>query len=709
MFAMLKKKGYVKIIVFMTLLVLLVCTIQYSLLTVRKSTTTASKNLQKDSVSKSLQSNPNRIGYLYTNGRSSKNMFPFKFGTQQKVDQNRLLAFSTMNSFSLHRIGIVSSVLLAFQLQRVLVIPKNTFCIGGIACDEDYFYDQQVFLQSLQQIGISYQVIDGDINRDYFQEFECDQDSQPVCFQSLKLKQEAKRLFIIHPEKIAFPKDGFRQYKELLKYVFNGLVLSSKFENLKNKTISRIQFYCVSSNFSVVSIDTTKSDQDTVSKVKILVDGENAINTEDIISYGEFAALQVHAKQFEQNIPIYLWGNEQSTWQSESLNTLIRAFEEQKLSYVSATPILQDVQLSQEFILGLNYYVSLEGERFLGDGTLLINQLIVLERQINGKWASYFNQEILPLATIYPAFDIPWVFTHNSWSSKVDYLVKAVARSAIEVGKVTPYCLFSGDRNSEIARWLKDLGVTLIKHQPSWMAKLLMKNTKPEIYVDSQSHLFSNPEALVGAFLRIDIAILSELSQYSYVLYTDTDVYFRKRFDFADLPQPLPRTIGMGYEVDPVFPYNSGVCVMNMFGLNTNYETFVNFILSNERGIYFQGFGPLDQGALNNFYEVTIKNWLLPATFNGKPYFEFDNDTVILHFHGPKPHEYYQYMTTEYCRPVFNRLCTPAAIEGMCRYAIEWGKFSSDNDISQELVQLCKAKIAGEELTVDGATVNVMQ
>eukprot|EP01026_Neomeris_dumetosa_P039486 TRINITY_DN323_c0_g1_i9.p3 TRINITY_DN323_c0_g1~~TRINITY_DN323_c0_g1_i9.p3 ORF type:complete len:160 (-),score=6.62 TRINITY_DN323_c0_g1_i9:14-493(-) len=145
----------------------------------------------------------------------------------------------------------------------------------------------------------------------------------------------------------------------------------------------------------------------------------------------------------------------------------------------------------------------------------------------------------------------------------------------------------------------------------------------------------------------------------------------------------------MGTEIFDEFPYNAGISVMNIFNLCLNYQQFVDFILSNKEALYFSGYGPGDQGALNQFYEITVRQWLLPQKYNAKPYKQFDEDTVIVHFHGPKPHDYYQFGVTGQCRPIFEQLCRMAMVSGMCQYVQEWATYAKDDEIGQKLAELC--------------------
>lgn len=64
----------------------------------------------------------------------------------------------------------------------------------------------------------------------------------------------------------------------------------------------------------------------------------------------------------------------------------------------------------------------------------------------------------------------------------------------------------------------------------------------------------------------------------------------------------------MSYERENTFPYNAGVMLIHLPEMRRTYTKFVEFILSNEQGLYFDEMGPVDQGALNKFYEHDLKS-----------------------------------------------------------------------------------------------------
>ena len=65
------------------------------------------------------------------------------------------------------------------------------------------------------------------------------------------------------------------------------------------------------------------------------------------------------------------------------------------------------------------------------------------------------------------------------------------------------------------------------------------------------SHLFKTPDMLVATFQRVDLPVVPILDQYTYVLYTDADVYFRRPLhldDFGEARAAGGGTEGMGRE-----------------------------------------------------------------------------------------------------------------------------------------------------------------
>ncbi|GFR49842.1 hypothetical protein Agub_g11783, partial [Astrephomene gubernaculifera] len=343
----------------------------------------------------------------------------------------------------------------------------------------------------------------------------------------------------------------------------------------------------------------------------------------------------------------------------------------------------------REFAALVEYFVGLRAERFIGNSVSTFAALGLLERRRAGLWAAYYNGGNIPLSSLLPALHrLPWVFTYSSWGDgSYDYMLKAAVRSALATRSLVPYCVFSGDLSSPIASWLAEQGVTLLHHSPAWRDKLVaLAKSKAKTNVH-HSHLFKSPDALVSTFQRVDLPVVPGLMQYTYVLYTDADVYFRQPVRMGDFGLPLPRSLSMSYEFLESFPYNAGVFLAHLPAMRSAYPAFMRMLLGNDEGLYFTNYGPADQGALNKFYEADLRAQLLPQRFNAKPYRAVDPGAAILHFHGPKPHDLLRYLDSGACD--FFTLCESVFLSGGCAYGREWSGWVPEEATAVRLRDVC--------------------
>lgn len=114
-------------------------------------------------------------------------------------------------------------------------------------------------------------------------------------------------------------------------------------------------------------------------------------------------------------------------------------------------------------------------------------------------------------------------------------------------------------------------------------------------------------------------------------------------------------------------------------------------------------YGPGDQGAINHFYEAAIRQHRLQESFNTKPYHAWKSEAKIVHFHGPKPHEFLQYFETGDCP--FQDYCQTGLANGFCAYAMEWASYIPDESWGQRAVKSCSLlQAAGAAVVPDGAS-----
>lgn len=121
-----------------------------------------------------------------------------------------------------------------------------------------------------------------------------------------------------------------------------------------------------------------------------------------------------------------------------------------------------------------------------------------------------------------------------------------------------------------------------------------------------------------------------------------------------------------------------------------NVQDLVSTMLDpkNSEGLQFPGYGPMDQGLLNKFYEEDLRAHKLSQDFNTKPYHDLRADPLIIHFHGPKPHDYFNYMESGKCR--FGDMCHAGFQKALCPYIQEWARHLPDLYMAAKLDGACE-------------------
>jgi len=329
-----------------------------------------------------------------------------------------------------------------------------------------------------------------------------------------------------------------------------------------------------------------------------------------------------------------------------------------------------EVTMPRDVMACVDFSLALLASKFVGNSVSTLSALALLERRHNGRWATYYNDGNIPLTIPLPILHkMPWVFTYNSWSPLYDDVLKVAVVSALNHSFIG-YCLFSGDPQSGIYRWLENHGIVMIHHDPKWKTTLV-EAARPALAKNlGYSHLYANPDMLVSTFQRIDLPLVEEITQYNYVLFTDADVYFRHTITLNDFGLPLPESLSMGYEARPG-TLNAGVILMHVPYMKKTYDDFLRFVLSNKRGMHFGAHGPADQGAYNEYYQPKKNSRGLHQRFNTKAYHTFQPGGAIVHFHGPKPRELLTYVEQGTCGN-FCRLCEYSWLRSLCDYWPNW-------------------------------------
>ena len=212
-----------------------------------------------------------------------------------------------------------------------------------------------------------------------------------------------------------------------------------------------------------------------------------------------------------------------------------------------------------------------------------------------------------------------WYFGLNEGGTRLDLgdLAKLAVTSARRFTNLRPHMLYHGNRNA-FTQWMEAQGVTVIDVRLSYEATM-RKAIQAGWY----------PAPLEGHWLRTEICNIE--CEDEFVLYTDIDVVFLKPIDLTAV---RPRFFACAPEFDKEdwSYFNSGVMVMNIPALRADYLRL--------RGHIEERFHDPANGAFNDqpVYNTLYKNmWdRLDPGYNWKPYWHFNPDAAIFHFHGPK-------------------------------------------------------------------------
>ena len=88
--------------------------------------------------------------------------------------------------------------------------------------------------------------------------------------------------------------------------------------------------------------------------------------------------------------------------------------------------------------------------------------------------------------------------------------------------------------------------------------------------------------------------------EFKHILYADTDIFFRHSLETFASTLTLPKDIQLGFEAQPIFPYNAGVYLASLPFLRSTHRGFVADALR-DRSLLDPKYGPGDQGAVNQY------------------------------------------------------------------------------------------------------------
>ena len=200
-------------------------------------------------------------------------------------------------------------------------------------------------------------------------------------------------------------------------------------------------------------------------------------------------------------------------------------------------------------------------------------------------------------------------------------------------------CVYAGD-NAALMNAVQAEGVELARYTPT---------LRPEI-IPQDFH------RCIGAFLKLELALVAELANEPKVIYCDSDVMFTRPLDglwgretvymsmareatapfFHDCERMEYSWRGNDYVVPmpfPIWTFSSGVVLFNLAKLR-RHDHIHNFLAYCAQNVH--RIGNLDQSLLNYFFGKRITR--LEPCWNRPPYHADALATGhVIHFHGPKP------------------------------------------------------------------------
>jgi hypothetical protein len=203
-----------------------------------------------------------------------------------------------------------------------------------------------------------------------------------------------------------------------------------------------------------------------------------------------------------------------------------------------------------------------------------------------------------------------------------DDLAKVAIHTALENTALIPHIIYDGGE-TELTSWCRSRGVGIHRRRTPLYEDL-------RLYPDLSGNVVRLGS---GAFLRLEVpGIARELNlKDETVLYTDVDVMFLS--DPCPLLSTLrPPTFAVALEMAAYDAMNSGVMLMNIRALQEAASDFMHHTRAHLATFVNQGW---DQDAYATYYKG---NWQqFPMEYNWKPYWGWNPEAKIVHFHGPKP------------------------------------------------------------------------
>lgn len=191
------------------------------------------------------------------------------------------------------------------------------------------------------------------------------------------------------------------------------------------------------------------------------------------------------------------------------------------------------------------------------------------------------------------------------------------------------YALYDGSTEGRCYEILKEFNVNIILHKFSH--KQYLEKVYPKEFLLQNFGRDASYDKIAGAFMRLDIPFIEKEDEY--VWYKDIDVIFQKDVSECNFGKVEYLAASTEFEktLNKTSGFNSGVMYLNV----KNMKKISNQIFDMLKKGIRNPIGIVDQGYLNHlcFDKMTF----MPIEFNWKPYWGYNSNAYIVHFHGMKP------------------------------------------------------------------------
>ena len=608
----------------------------------------------------------------------------------EKGSNDRLLQIKMCNGYGNQIISLLSAITIASKSQRRIVIPQ--FVLDGRQIDKRNVDGSSSMTIPLDKIIQTSKLKGGSMpdfvsaDQIYGLNFtEMDFDIYGESF--FKISADIKNLKIGCPA-FKVPKSSLLEHRDILVQAMQAISPTRYYLELQHKCSNMLE---IDGIYNALHFRAEKDWIVHCERWQAIDDGivrNNCLNNTFDIGY----ALLNHGIDPKIKLVILMDEENISDKLMTSLRTSLSAWGFRNFIILGSGLFerLNRTHLHREERAMISFNIAFESNHFVGNSVSSFSALLIAKRRMSDLKSSYYNGGNIPLEDFLPIFSLAWLTTANDKMNKEYFnMLKASIVSGKRAG-LRPYVLYQGQKDSPIYKWLESENIEIIIHDLSIKSSLLrLVETDRASHLKS-SHLYASDDAVIGTWQRVDIPILDGIRHETYILFTDCDVVFQANISLSDFPAPLPKFMAMAEERFQGFPYNAGVILFNMIAMRESYQGFIKWILNQNNGLYYGKYGPGDQGAYNEYYEKPLKENVLPQRFNAKPYHTSHSLTKIIHFHGPKVHDYLEYLETGSCR--FGDLCLEGITKGSaCKYVdyiVSVANFWSDAMALQRLCQM---------------------